>query len=408
MCIDDYDDIISKTSNPAKFKYQLNKILKLIKDRELEHLFDDSYVISSAEHFLNTKFTPTLSNYILRYGEGLGNELFRQFRVKSVNSPEKFKRLYGDDWEIKWDIYRKKSTQSIDNFILRYGKELGAIKFSEYSKKHDSSSLKFFIDKYGEELGHEKYIEKCKTIKTTGRHDKVKYINKKTGLDITQEEYDNAVENSKKYILSKREAKILRTKYEASVRNTVYPNSIEDLLVFASKRINFERVSFEGLTDVVKNNIHSFLVYEFYDYLQDFIDDLINVCGTLLSNNVVKSGNSNLNNYISYTDNGSILRSSSEIYLYKLLKSLGVKVIANKKYPDSNMFFDFYLPDFNYYIELAEMYEHDKEYQEVIDFKIKNFNAIMLSNRDEINSFYYRLKDQIEIEYIKGFINEDN
>lgn len=127
-----------------------------------------------------------------------------------------------------------------------------------------------------------------------------------------------------------------------------------------------------------------------------------------MSNNVVKSGNSNLNNYISYTDNGSILRSSSEIYLYKLLKSLGVKVISNKKYPDSNMFFDFYLPDFNYYIELAEMYEHDKEYQEVIDFKIKNFNAIMLSNRDEINSFYYRLKDQIEIEYIKGFINEDN
>lgn len=38
MCIDDYDDIISKTSNPAKFKYQLNKILKLIKDRELEYI----------------------------------------------------------------------------------------------------------------------------------------------------------------------------------------------------------------------------------------------------------------------------------------------------------------------------------------------------------------------------------
>ena len=51
MCIDDYTDIISKTSNPVKFKYQLNKILKLIKDRELEHLFDDSYVINSAEHF---------------------------------------------------------------------------------------------------------------------------------------------------------------------------------------------------------------------------------------------------------------------------------------------------------------------------------------------------------------------
>ena len=72
------------------------------------------------------------------------------------------------------------------------------------------------------------------------------------------------------------------------------------------------------------------------------------------------------------------------------------------------MFFDFYLPEFNYYIELAEMYEHDKRYQEVINFKIKNFNAIMLSNRDEINSFYYKLKDQIEIEYVKGFMNEDN
>ncbi len=75
MCIDDYADIISKTSNPVKFKYQLYKILKLIKDRELEHLFDDSYVINSAEHFLNNKFTPTHSNYILRYGEVLGIEI---------------------------------------------------------------------------------------------------------------------------------------------------------------------------------------------------------------------------------------------------------------------------------------------------------------------------------------------
>jgi NUMOD3 motif len=54
-------------------------------------------------------------------------------------------------------VVQTKSKSSLDGYILRYGEEIGTIKYKEDSAKKDSSSLKSYVKRFGEEIGTEKY-----------------------------------------------------------------------------------------------------------------------------------------------------------------------------------------------------------------------------------------------------------
>jgi len=85
------------------------------------------------------------------------------------------------------------------------------------------------------------------------------------------------------------------------------------------------------------------------------------------------------------------LRSSKEINFYRLLKENNIEnFIVGKRYPNSRKFCDFYLKDFDLYVEIAGMME-DAEYAENIKKKSIKFNSVVLINNLVQKDFIFEL-----------------
>lgn len=61
---------------------------------------------------------------------------------------------------------------------------------------------------------------------------------------------------------------------------------------------------------------------------------------------------SRFKSYMKYVDEG-VLLSSNEIYFYSLLKEYNVQFTLNRRYPNSKLRYDFYLTDYDIYVELT-------------------------------------------------------
>ena len=68
-----------------------------------------------------------------------------------------------------------------------------------------------------------------------------------------------------------------------------------------------------------------------------------------------------------------------------------IDFIYEKCYEKSNLKCDFFLPKYQYFIEIAGIMK-DSDYREKIEFKKSKFNAIILENENEIINFYKGLK----------------
>ena len=60
-----------------------------------------------------------------------------------------------------------------------------------------------------------------------------------------------------------------------------------------------------------------------------------------------------------------------------LSKEMNIEFTLDKKYPNSKKRYDFYLPKYNYFIEIAGL-THFEKYREKMEYKRKTFNAIIL------------------------------
>ncbi|WP_298749163.1 hypothetical protein [uncultured Arcobacter sp.] len=85
---------------------------------------------------------------------------------------------------------------------------------------------------------------------------------------------------------------------------------------------------------------------------------------------------------------GKLLRSSYEIKFCNLLKELGIKYDIEKFYPNSKMKCDFYLYEYDIYIEIAGMMD-DIEYESKMYYKRDAFGAIIVTP-DYINKTFIK------------------
>jgi len=93
-----------------------------------------------------------------------------------------------------------------------------------------------------------------------------------------------------------------------------------------------------------------------------------------------------------------LLRSEAEIDCYYFLKENNITFEIEKRYENSNMRDDFYLPQYDIHIEIAGMMQ-EKEYYDKMITKKDKFNAIIIENKE-----YEKILQRIKIENRKNNI----
>ena len=97
--------------------------------------------------------------------------------------------------------------------------------------------------------------------------------------------------------------------------------------------------------------------------------------------------------YVKYLNDTITLKSDLEFYFFNILKKYNIKFKNEKCYPNSNMRYDFYLIDYDIYIEIAGKMQ-EKEYRKKMNFKKKNFNSIILETKKEMLNFIKELTNE--------------
>lgn len=102
----------------------------------------------------------TLENFILRHGKEEGEKKWNDYRMKQAetNSLEYKKEKYG--WtEEQFKSYNKSRAVTLENFIIRHGEEEANIRWKGYCdrQKYAGCEVEYFIEKYGEEEGIKRY-----------------------------------------------------------------------------------------------------------------------------------------------------------------------------------------------------------------------------------------------------------
>lgn len=92
-------------------------------------------------------------------------EEYANTHSKDTSSLEMFKLRFGDELgHIKYNEKTAKSTHTIDSFIAKFGEKEGPIKFKEYNESK-RLSLEKFQDLYGEEEGLKRWEQFCERNK---------------------------------------------------------------------------------------------------------------------------------------------------------------------------------------------------------------------------------------------------
>jgi hypothetical protein len=105
----------------------------------------------------------SLANFIRRHGEEEGKKKYQEFCKKSAQSLEKFIKKYGEEGRQKYQDYLKSKSSSFEMNIKRYGEEEGRKRFNEATHKRKyNSSLAGQIEKYGVKEGTKRYNNSCK------------------------------------------------------------------------------------------------------------------------------------------------------------------------------------------------------------------------------------------------------
>jgi len=89
---------------------------------------------------------------------------------------------YGDNWKIKQDEFKDKVKMDKNNFIKKYGIDLGTKKWEQRNKKAVSYGLKPAIERYGEEEGRKRWEKTLNSkIATMAKNKKIRpYRNGRT------------------------------------------------------------------------------------------------------------------------------------------------------------------------------------------------------------------------------------
>lgn len=201
----------------------------------------------------------SLHSYITRYGENLGKAKFEQKNSASVSYKEDYIKRYGCE-ETANKILSSRGA-SLENYINRYGEELGTIKWQEYlSKRHAtykinkakgkyaSRNLAWFQNKYGEQKGYEVWDKKRK---------KQSYkVSKQYYIDTYGEELGNIKCRNTKA----RDLDFFISKYGIDQGTEKYYSMIKKSMTKLKSRKSYSKWSIE-ICEILKNTIDDIFYY---------------------------------------------------------------------------------------------------------------------------------------------------
>jgi len=169
----------------------------------------------------------TKLNMIAKYGDDEGTNRWNLYIKKQAvsNSFEYKKKKYG--WtEQQYNEYNNNRASTKQNFINRHGLEKGTQKWNEYRKTQSKAgvTLDYFVEKYGEENGAIKYKDLCNKKSNTLNNFIQRY-----GKIIGNGKWNRYLEQQSKY---KRQSKLanelfdnIHNKIDKNIQNTVYYDS---------------------------------------------------------------------------------------------------------------------------------------------------------------------------------------
>lgn len=112
----------------------------------------------------------TLENYKLRFGSVEGEKRYLENKKKKQQTQENFIKRYGEKVGNElWDLFRKRCSgnKTIERFIEKYGEIEGPKKHQEVMNKckpGEFSTLKYYIERHGEEEGTKIYNNKIEKL----------------------------------------------------------------------------------------------------------------------------------------------------------------------------------------------------------------------------------------------------
>jgi hypothetical protein len=119
---------------------------------------------------LKSKTNGGKENYIRKYGKEQGELRYQNFVEKSKTSIDNYKKRYGENWEERWNHYMNtRDSSSLKYCKEKFGEHKGTAEFERLRKEFSkSSNINYYIEKYGVDVGKEKFkqiqLSKGKTI----------------------------------------------------------------------------------------------------------------------------------------------------------------------------------------------------------------------------------------------------
>ena len=136
--------------------------------------------------------TASLESFIRRHGEEQGKLKYEEYRQRQAYTCSKEymineKGMTEDDWK----NYNLSRACTKENFIKRYGKDLGELKWKQYcdNEAYAGCALEYFVDHYGKDIGRAKYLDLCARKALVLEN----FINK-YGVELGKEKF-NALKN---------------------------------------------------------------------------------------------------------------------------------------------------------------------------------------------------------------------
>lgn len=336
------------------------------------------------------------------------------------------------------------------NYLMRYGKKVCVIKWAEHVKKLKYiNSKQYYIDRFGQELGEINY--KKRFDNNSFKNPDVQRKNSLKSLEkrrANPELYNDIMQNQLGYWLkqgySEDEAKKLVSERQATFsleKCIARHGEVEGKRIFDERQIKWQN-TLDSKSQEEKDEINKkknplvkkeneskeeFLnrtkylttsaIFDDYDLKthildklknnkwkyytkQDFIDNLIftgnsdiNISEYLdslefeFSDENLIYQNKRGNNYLKIEE--GTLRSINEIIFYDELKLRNIKFKLDRGYPNSNLRYDFYLYEYDIYVEIAGNMS-DEGYANNMYYKNTMFGSFILEPGD-IQDFFKRM-----------------
>lgn len=354
-----YDDAIEhiKTIRPTNIQYWLNK----------------GYTKNDAEFQVELLTMKTERAYIHKHGER-GREMYRQ---------------------IKREIGRKTSPRSIDYWLKKGYTEADGMEM--VSKTQRTYSRDILHKKYGAYLGEEKMKDRNdkwqQTLKNKSNYEEIQKSKDGNSLKFYKEKYG---ENYIEFYVKEQIKKLFKLEIKNEIINSLKKNNYIDFLGIIKNNYKYNIQLIHRISNLL-------IVKEIFNKTNnDIKEDLLKLYSVRNKNGFGTT----------YSIDGKIVRSLGEKIIYETLMTMGVNFKYDKLYPHQTKRYkcDFYLDDFDLYIEYAGMTnvkknKRNEKILESYDSRLKVKKTICVENN--LKHFFSNSVTEI-LDFIKDIYGKKN